>query len=214
MRRVWAGDGLHPATERLQKVPISLLPVQRALPLTVGRTTKCDAKRVRADRLDEVVWQALCQLLRHPQVIPQLHQAWAEAKQQNLSALEAQQSQLFQRQQRIERQDQSLLDAYQAEVINLSELQMRRQKLSAELQQIEQERRQLAQLGNRPFIGNGSLTTLRPFANLLGDNLERLSFEERQAIAQCLISKVVVTGEEVDIHFVLPFESTPQVINV
>jgi hypothetical protein len=46
---------------------------------------------------------------------------------------------------------------------------------------------------------------------LLGDNLEQLSFEERQAIAQCLISKVVVTGEEVDIHFVLPFESTPQV---
>jgi hypothetical protein len=50
-------------------------------PLTVGRATKCDAKRVRADRLDAVVWQALCQLLRHPHVIPQLHQAWAAAKQ-------------------------------------------------------------------------------------------------------------------------------------
>jgi site-specific DNA recombinase len=111
-------------------------------PLTVGRPTKCDATRVRADRLDEVVWQALCQLLHHPNMIPQLHQAWAEAKQQNLSALEAQQSQLFQRQQRIERQDQRLLDAYQAEVLNLSERQTRRQKLSAELQQIEQERRQ------------------------------------------------------------------------
>jgi site-specific DNA recombinase len=111
-------------------------------PLTVGRTTKCAAKCVRADRLDEVVWQALDQLLRHPSVIPQLHQTWAEAKQQNLSALEAQQAQLFQRRQRLERQDQRLLDAYQAEIINLSELQTRRQKLSAELQQLEQESRQ------------------------------------------------------------------------
>jgi site-specific DNA recombinase len=80
-------------------------------PLTAGRAMKCTAQRVRADRLDAVVWQALCQLLRHPHVIPQLHQAWAEAKQQNLSALEAQLSQLLQRQQRIERQDQRLLDA-------------------------------------------------------------------------------------------------------
>ena len=180
-------------------------------PLTVGRTTKCNAKRVRADRLDEVVWQALCQLLRHPNVIPQLHQAWAEAKQQNLSALEAQQAQLVQRQQRIERQDQRLLDAYQAEVLNLSELQTRRQKLAAELHQIAQERRQLAQTRQQSIHWQQVIDNAETFRQLLGDNLEQLSFEERQAIAQCLISKVIVTGEAVDIHFVLPFEATPQV---
>ena len=49
------------------------------------------------------------------------------------------------------------------------------------------------------------------FRQLLGENLAQLSFEERQAIAQCLVSPVVVTGEAVDIHFVLPFASTPQV---
>jgi hypothetical protein len=49
------------------------------------------------------------------------------------------------------------------------------------------------------------------FRQLLGENLEQLAFEEQQAIAQCLISKVVVTGEEVDIHFILPFESPPQI---
>ena len=51
----------------------------------------------------------------------------------------------------------------------------------------------------------------RPFANCWGTNLAQLSFEERQAIAQCLISKIVVTGEEVDVHFVLPLDSPPQV---
>jgi len=112
-------------------------------PLTVGRTTKCDAKRVRSDRLDGAVWQALSKLLGKPELIPQLHRTWAEAKQQNISSLDAQQSQLTQRRQRIERQDQRWLDAYQAETINLSELQTRRQKLSAESQQIEQEIRQL-----------------------------------------------------------------------
>ena len=88
-------------------------------PLTCGRVDKCPSRRVRADRLDSVVWDTLGQLLRTPALIPPLHQAWAQAKQQHISALAAQQAQLLQRRQRLERQSQRLLDAYQAEIISL-----------------------------------------------------------------------------------------------
>ncbi len=182
--------------------------------LTRGRTTKCEARTVRADRLDSIVWQSLSELLHNPEVIPQLHQTWADAKQQNISSLAAQQSQLLQRRQRIERQDQRLLDAYQAEAINLAEMQARRQKLSTELQQIEQEIQRLANARQQTVHWQQVIDNAETFRKLLGDNLERLSFEERQAVTQCLIKKVVVTGEEVDIHFVLPFESTPQAVNL
>ena len=180
-------------------------------PLSVGRTAKCTAKLVRAERLDAVVWHALCQLLHNPRMIPQLHQTWAAAKQHTLSGLEAQQAQLVQRRQRIERQDQRLLDAYQAEIINLHELQTRRQKLAAELHQIAQESRQLAQTRHQSVHWQQVMDNTETFRQLLGENLAQLSFEERQTIAQCLISKVIVTGEAVDIQFVLPFASTPQV---
>ena len=181
--------------------------------LAVARTKPCASRRVLANRLDETVWQALCHLLREPELIPQVHQTWAEAKQENISTLEAQQGQLLQRRQRIERQDQRLLDAYQIEAINLNELQIRRQKLAAELQRIESELRQLAGTRGQIIHWRQVIDNADAFRKLLGDNLERLSFEERQAVAQCLIKKVVVTGEEVDIHFVLPFESSPQVVN-
>jgi hypothetical protein len=104
-----------------------------------------------------------------------------------------------------------VLDAYQAEVLNLGELQMRRQKLAAELHQIEQERRQLAQTRQRSIHWQQVIDHAKIFCQLLGHNLEQLSFAECQAVAPCLISKVVVTGEEVDVHFLLPFDSTPQV---
>ena len=158
-----------------------------------------------------MVWQALEQLLQNPSLIPQLHQTWATAKQQTLSGLEAHQAQLLQRRQRIERQDQRLLDAYQAEIITLRELQTRRQKLAATLQQIEQESRQLAHTRQQSVQWQQVIDNATTFRQLLGTNLVQLSFEERQAIAQCLISKVVVTGEEVEVHFLLPFDSTPQV---
>ena len=73
--------------------------------LTVGRTTRCAAKLVRAERLDAVVWQALGQLLQTPSVLPHRHQTWAAAQQQHLSGLEAQPAQVLQRQQRLARQD-------------------------------------------------------------------------------------------------------------
>jgi hypothetical protein len=58
--------------------------------LTVGRTTRCTATLIRAERLDTVVWQALIQLLQTPSLIPPLHQTWATAQQQRLAGLAAQ----------------------------------------------------------------------------------------------------------------------------
>jgi site-specific DNA recombinase len=104
---------------------------------------------VRADRLDAIVWDSLCELLRRPSVIPTLHQSWAQSKQQDLTALTAQHTQLQHRRQRLERQNQRLLDAYQAEIITLSELQLRRQKLTTEMQQIDRDLLQLTHTQQR-----------------------------------------------------------------
>src|SRR5262245_10186219 len=180
-------------------------------PLSVGRTTKCHAKLVRADRLDTLVWDALEHVLHQPSVIPQLHQTWVEAKPHTLSGLEAQQAQLLQRRQRLERQEQRLLDAYQAEILNLQELQARRQKLAAELHQIAQESRHLAHTRQQSIHWQQVIENVETLRQLLGANLAQFSIEERQSIAQCLIHKVLVTVEAVDIQFVLPFVSTPQV---
>jgi hypothetical protein len=142
--------------------------------------------------------------------MPHLHQSWAQAKQHNLDALSAQQARLVQRQQRLERQSQRLLDAYQAEIISLDELHSRRRKRTAEREQIEQERQQFARTQQQTRHWQQIIEHTETFRRLLGDNLDRLSVEERQAVAQCLIRKVVVTGEHVDISYVLPFEGAPQ----
>ena len=76
-------------------------------------------------------------------MIPRLHQTWARAKQQHGSALAVQRAHLSQRRQRLERQSQRLLDAYQPEIISLDEPQTRRRKLTAEVQQIAQACEQL-----------------------------------------------------------------------
>ena len=182
-------------------------------PLTCGRITKCAARRVRAEQLDALVWNSLSELLQTPTLLPQLHQAWAQSKQQDLTALTTQQTQVVQRRQRFERQSQRLLDAYQAEIITLSELQLRRQKLTTELQQLDRELQQLTHSQQQTLHWQDVIAHVEHFHHLLGENLDRLSFADRQTVAQCLIKKVVVTGEQVDIYYILPFDQAPQVYN-
>src|SRR5215510_878021 len=146
-------------------------------------------------------------------MIPLLHQNWAQSKHHDLTALSAQQTQLGQRRQRLERQTQRLLDAYQTEVITLRELQLRRQKLTTELQQLDRELQQLTHTQQQTLHWQEIITHVDHFRHLLGKNLDRLSFADRQTVAQCLIKKIVVTGEQVDIYYVLPFDQAPQVYN-
>jgi hypothetical protein len=122
----------------------------------------------------------------------------------------AQQAQLWQYHQRLERQSQRLLDAYQAEIIGLEERQSRRGKLLAEVPQIEPERQQLAPTPQPTLQWQPVIEQADTCRQLLGDNLGRLSFADRQAGVQCLISTVVVPGEPVDIAYALPCVFTPQ----
>jgi hypothetical protein len=77
--------------------------------------------------------------------------------------------------------------------------------------QIEQERQQMAWVQQQTIHWCQVIEHAETFRQLLGKNLELLAFEERQAVVQCLISKVVVTGAQVDIYYILPFATAPQV---
>ena len=46
--------------------------------LSVGRATRCNARRVRADRLDGVVWTSLVQLLQQPETLEKEYQLYQD----------------------------------------------------------------------------------------------------------------------------------------
>ena len=47
-------------------------------PLTVGRVQRCPSRRVRADRLDALVWTLVRELLQDPHVILQEYALWQQ----------------------------------------------------------------------------------------------------------------------------------------
>lgn len=71
------------------------------------------------------------------------------------------------------------MDAYQTEIITLSELQLRRQKLTSELQHLERELQQLTHTHQQTLHWHDVIAHVEHFRHLLGENLNRLAFADQ-----------------------------------
>lgn len=102
------------------------------------------------------------------------------------------------------------MDAYQQEIIPLPDLSTRREPIAQRLKGCAQEKANLALQRDTTITGERIADTMHPFRALLGSNLDRLSYEDRQAVVQLLVEKVVVSPDgAVEVHHVLPFEEQP-----
>jgi site-specific DNA recombinase len=183
-------------------------------PVTVGRVERCTSRRVRADRLDALVWSLIRELLQDPQVILQEYALWQHVPQGQQGQFQEQLDRIDTQRQHLERQLQRLIDAYQQEIITLHDLSTRREQITQRLKGFEQERHHLEQQRDTTIKWDRIADNIRQFRSLLGSNLDRLSYEDRQAVVQLLVEKVVVYQDgAVEVHHVLPFEEQPVAVD-
>jgi len=171
-----------------------------------GRETICTHDPVRAEDLEEAVWDHICQLLQDPaRLLAQFEQyvrvvtEGDEHEQAATSALEV-------RIGRVEREDHRLLDAYQAGVINLEELTERRELLKDRLQGLREQQDQQARLRQDRARAETVLTDLTAFCDRIQSRLIDATFEEKQAILQLLIERIIVGKETLEIRHVIPLD--------
>lgn len=82
----------------------------------------------------------------------------------------------------------------------MAELAKRRTPLEEKIASLRKEIRELKEQQKRTIQWERLAQNIGEFLQLLVDNLCELSFEQKQAIVQLLVEKVVVTGEEVDLY--------------
>jgi site-specific DNA recombinase len=183
-------------------------------PVTVGRVARCPSRRVRADRLDALVWSLIRELLQDPQVILQEYALWQHVQQGQQGQCQQQLDRIDTQRQHFERQLQRLIDAYQQEIITLHDLSTRREQITQRLKGFEQERHHVEQQRDTTMKWDRIAGNIKQFRSLLGSNLDRLSYEDRQAVVQLLVEKVVVYQDgAVEVHHVLPFEEQPVAVD-
>jgi site-specific DNA recombinase len=179
-------------------------------PLPAGRVERCTSRRVRADRLDALVWTLLREWLQDPQTILQESALWQHIPRGQQGQFQEHLDRIDAQRQNVERQWQRLIEAYQQESITLQDLSTRREQIAQRLKGFEPEKDNLEQQCDTTITWERIADNIHQWRALLGSNLDRLSYEDRQAVVQLLVEKVVVYQDgAVEVHHVLPFEEQP-----
>ena len=175
----------------------------RTDPLRAAQGQRCTARYIPAGQLDELVWADLCALLTDPAQIARALQrarggAWLPQE------LQARQAATRQALSQLDRQQQRLLDAYLAEVVGLPELERKRQELDRRHDTLLAQQRQLDAAAGQRLELAAVADGIERFCQTVGAGLATAPFAQRRQLAELLIDRVIVTGSEAEIRYVLP----------
>ena len=111
---------------------------------------------------------------------------------------------------RLSREQTRLVDAYQAGIIELEELQERRAKIAQRREALRTQCDQQAQLRRQSGPGREVLEDLKAFCGRIDARLDEATFEEKQAILQLLIERIIVGEDTLEIRHVIPLDGPPR----
>ncbi len=97
-----------------------------------------------------------------------------------------------------------LTDAYLAKVLNLDEYKRRRQELEQRRHSIAGQVRHLEVDVQRHDELSAMVESIEVFCQRVAQGLADATFEQKRQLIELLVDRVVVTGNEVEIRYVIP----------
>ena len=167
------------------------------------RDEKCPARYIPAEQLDALVWQDVCEVLKHPDMIAAALQR-AQGGQWLPQALQARRENLRKARVNLEQQRERLTDAYLAKVLDLEEYQRRRQGLDQRVHAIAGQVRQLETSVQHHDELSAMVQSIEAFCQRVQHGLTEATFEQKRLLVELLIDRVIVTNGEVEIRYVIP----------
>src|SRR5215203_3458522 len=171
---------------------------------------KCPSRYAPAERLDEIVWKDLCEVLTHPESITGALRRAHGGGQWLPQELKARQENLRRGRAALGRQLERLTEAYLGEVIPLAEYRRRREDLEQREEALAAQEQQLQAQARQRMELVGVADSIEDFCERVRGGLAEATFEQRRKLVELLIDRVIVTGEEVEIRYVIPTDPSSE----
>jgi site-specific DNA recombinase len=166
-------------------------------PVARGRDRACPEPSPKVADLDAAVWAHVRGLLDDPATLLAQFDAARAADPPAEDRTEAQLR-------RLDREEQRLVDAYQAGAIELTELKDRRAQTAARRQALLAGREQQARLRAEREAAGRVYADLTAFCARLRTRLDGASAEERQKVLQLVVERVIVGADALEVRHVIP----------
>ena len=164
---------------------------------------RSNARPVRVEQLDNLVWEQIWQLLNEPELIQREIQRRLEAFQKSHPAQQRKEN-VARELARVEQQTDKLIDAYQEGLLELAELRQRVPELKRRQLALE---KQLEGLTSQT-LEHSRLVDMNPameqFLQQLKASAQNLTIEDKQKIVRLLVKDVVIGSDTITINHSIP----------
>ena len=150
--------------------------------------------------VEPLIWKAVAELLADPQLILDYYLSRSDESQTTPHELERVHKELKQ----IDNQKQRLIDAYQAEVIELEELQTRQQVLRQQRQSLKQRLSEFEQLSQQQARCDSLTSDVTQFCENISSMLQSPTPEEQQQVLRLVVDHILVGKEQLTIKHIVP----------
>jgi site-specific DNA recombinase len=164
---------------------------------------RCRSRHIPAAQLDTLVWEDLCLVVKHPEMVEAALQR-AQAGQWLPDELQARRARVETALAQNERYRQRLLDAYLQGVLNLEEFDRKRHDLVRQDDLLRTQQEHLEATARQQIEIAGIAASIETFSRRVQAGLASATFDQKRALVELLIDRVIVTNEEVEIRYVIP----------
>jgi site-specific DNA recombinase len=151
-----------------------------------AREQRCPQRMAVAECLEGALWDHMKRLLSDPEALVAQFRDMARLAAEGGEGHHGEAEKLEAQLKRLDREEGRLIDAYQAEVISLEELDERRRRIGERRLVLSEQREQQTKLGQASTHAREVLTDLTSFCERIRSRLDEASFEEKQALLQLL----------------------------
>jgi site-specific DNA recombinase len=169
----------------------------------------CPERNIRANELDQYVFEQVRQALLAPEQILAAERAVLTGAPDENELVAAQLKRLDTAIEAKERERARLLDAYQAGLLGLEELTRRTGVLTTRRAELAREKETLSERSAELAAQNRLRRRLAGFSDRVAASLDHLDFAGRRRLLRLVVEKVCVTGWRVEIHLKIPLSNEP-----
>jgi site-specific DNA recombinase len=172
-------------------------------PVHAHLDVRCPSRCLPSQPLDDLVWADLCNLLTHPTWLTQAFTraqtgAWLPQE------LQARQDNLRRADLKLAQQLDRLTQAYLENILALDEYRRRHTDLQSQRQALHDQAQQLNSQADRQLELTGYVHHLEDFCQRVQTALHHATFDQKRQLVELLIDRVVITGDQVEIRYVIP----------
>lgn len=177
--------------------------------LSAAREQPCPQRMAKAEELEAAVWGHVRQLLSDPEALVAQFQSFAQQAEAGGARERVEAEKLQGLLRRLGREEERLLDAYQAGVISLDELGRRREQLRERRRALEEQHQHQERCRQQASTARHVLQDLTAFCERMRARLDDTTLEEQQQILGLLIERIVVGEDTLEIRHVIPLRDPP-----